>query len=159
KHAVYNALQTLCEEGDEVLVPAPYWVSYPDMVRLAGAAPVAVPTSPERGFKATAEEIERAITPRTRLLILNSPSNPTGAVYSAAELRPIGQLLARRGVGAICDDIYSPLVYGKNRFASIAAVVPEMQELTIVVNGASKAYAMTGWRIGWAAGPKAIVDA
>lgn len=159
KQAIYNALLTLCDDGDEVLIPAPYWVSYPDMVRLVGGSPVVVPTSPERGFKATVEDLERATTPRTKVLILNSPGNPTGAVYSAAELAPIGAFLARRGIAVISDDIYASLVYGGTPFACIASVAKETLPLAVLVNGASKAYAMTGWRIGWAAGPKEIIAA
>jgi len=159
KQAIYNALATLCDDGDEVLIPAPYWVSYPDMVRLVGGVPVVVPTSPERGFKATIDDLERATTPRTRILVLNSPGNPTGAVYSAAELKPIGAWLAENRIAVISDDIYGSLVYGGRSFASVAAVVPETIPLAVLVNGASKAYAMTGWRIGWAAGPKEIVAA
>ncbi len=159
KQVIYNALQVLVDDGDEVLVPAPYWVSYPDMVRLAGGTPVVVPSTPASGFKTTLPDLERAATRRTKVLILNSPSNPTGAVYTARELETIGDFVARRGIAVISDDIYGALVYGNARFASIACAAPASRPFAILVNGASKAYAMTGWRIGWAAGPKEIVAA
>ncbi len=159
KHTLYNLIQVLCEEGDEVIVPAPYWVSYVDIVVLAGATPVIVPTEEAAGFKMTPELLRGALTDRTRVLILNSPANPTGAAYSREELTDLAAVLAVMGITVISDDIYEKILYDGFEFFSIAAVSEEMKDRTVIVNGVSKAYAMTGWRIGYAAGPEPIVAA
>ena len=158
KQAIYNAIQVLCQPGDEVLIPSPYWVSYPEMVTLAGATSVYVPTSPAEQFRLTSEAVERAITPRTRLLILNSPSNPTGAVLSRKTLEQIAALAVARKLFVISDEIYDKLVYDEPHW-SVAAHSPAMQSQTLVINGMSKAYAMTGWRLGYAAGPQPVIEA
>jgi len=160
KQVIYNAFMATLDAGDEVIVPAPYWVSYPDMVALAGATPVSVPCSQASGFKLQPAQLEAAITPRTRWLMLNSPSNPTGAAYSAAELRALAQVLLRHPhVWAMADDIYEHLVYGDFRFATLAQVEPELMDRTLTLNGVSKAYCMTGWRIGYGAGPRELIRA
>ncbi len=160
KHSFYNLCQALLGPGDEVVVPAPYWVSYPPMVELAGARPVIVPATQDDDFKITPERLEAALTPATRLFVLNSPSNPTGAVYSEDELRALGAVLARYPRVVIAsDDIYEHILWGQPRFRNIANVCPELKDRTVVLNGVSKAYSMTGWRIGYAAGPKALIQA
>lgn len=160
KHSIHNTLQALLEPGDEVVVPAPYWVSYPDMVRLADGEPVIVPTTAASGFKLQAEALEAALTERTRAVMLNSPCNPTGAVYSADELQALGTVLrAHPRVVIISDDIYEPICWTTAHPPTLARVVPELAERTVVVNGVSKAYAMTGWRIGYAAGPATLIRA
>ncbi len=165
KQAVYNVLQVLVQPGDEVLIPSPYWVSYPEMVRLAGAAPVEVRTDPQDGFRLTAAAVEKACTPRARCLILNSPSNPTGAVLEEGRLKEIAQVARRRNLWILSDEIYAQLVYPSAgsgqavKAPSVAVVSPEVLERTIVVDGVSKAYAMTGWRIGYLAGPREVVEA
>ncbi len=158
KQAVYNVLQALVQTGDEVLIPSPYWVSYPEMVRLADATPVEIRMDPKDGFRLTADQVARACTPRTRCLILNSPSNPTGAVLDEARLRSIAKVARERDLWVISDEIYSQLVYGVAA-PSIAAAAPEVQPKTVVIDGVSKAYAMTGWRIGYLAASKEIADA
>ncbi len=173
KHVIANAVFALAGEGDEVLVPAPFWVSYPAMARIAGAVPRIVyadgevrtwdPDSahlppPGTPFRLSPEALRKGLSPRTRVVVINSPSNPTGEVYSEDELRALGAVLRGHGTFIISDEIYDALVYG-GRARSIAAVVPELKERTVTVNGASKAWAMTGWRIGWAAGPKRVIDA
>jgi aspartate aminotransferase len=158
KHSIFNVVLALCGEGDEVIIPSPYWVSYPEMVKVVGAKSVLLPTTKENGFKVTAKQLEDAITPETRLFILNSPSNPTGMVYSENELREIGEVVVRRGIFCLSDEIYEKLVYGEQH-VSIASFGPAIKKRTIVVNGVSKVYAMTGWRIGYAAGPKEIIQA
>jgi aspartate aminotransferase len=159
KHALYNIVLTLIDDGDEALIPAPYWTSYPEMVKAAGGKPVVVPTAEKDGFRLRPEALARRITERTRVLILNSPSNPTGAVYAEDELRALAKVLAPTNVWVISDDIYEKLVYGGARFACIAALDEAVKARTVVVNGVSKTYAMTGWRIGYAAGPKGVIDA
>ena len=159
KHSIYNVGQAFFEEGDEVIIPAPYWVSYPDIVLLAGATPVILETKEETGFKLTPGELERAITPRTKCVVLNSPSNPTGAAYSGEELKRIADVIVRRNITVISDDIYEKLVYDGFRFESIASFGEEIKKRTIVVNGLSKAYSMTGWRIGYVAADKDLVAA
>lgn len=159
KHTLYNLAQILFDPGDEVIIPAPYWVSYPDIVSLAEGRPVIVNTSEKDGFKMKAEQLESAITDRTRAVIINSPSNPTGAVYSPEELRAIAKVLVDKDILIISDDIYEKIFYAKFPFVSIAACEPELKDKVIVVNGVSKTYAMTGWRIGYAAGPEEIVGA
>jgi len=160
KAVLYNALVATLSPGDEVIVPAPYWVSYPDMVLLAGGEPVVVAAGPEQGFKLQPADLERAITPRTKWLILNSPSNPTGAAYTREELRALGEVLGRHPqVLVLTDDMYEHLVYGDFDFVSFAQACPELYDRTLTVNGVSKAYAMTGWRIGYAGGPEPIIKA
>ncbi len=160
KHIIYNALAATLNDGDEVIIPAPFWVSYPDMVALQGGVPVVVPCPAADGFKLTPAALERAITPRTRWLVLNSPNNPTGAVYSADELRALGAVLERHPhVWLMTDEIYEHFVYGDARHASPIAVTPSLQSRALLVNGMSKAYAMTGWRLGYGAGPRALVKA
>ena len=159
KHSLYNIAMTVLEKGDEVIIPAPYWVSYPDIVMLADATPVIVTTSEKNGFKMTAEEFRKAITPKTKAVVINSPSNPTGSSYSRKELEGIAEVAVEKKILIISDDIYEKLVYDGFEFISIASISKEVKDLTIVVNGVSKAYAMTGWRIGYAAGAKEIVTA
>ena len=160
KQVLFNALLATLNAGDEVIVPAPYWVSYPDMVALADGTPVGVPCGQQAGFKLRPAQLEAAITPRTRWLILNSPANPTGAAYSAAELRALGEVLLRHPhVWVMADDIYEHLVYGAHRFATLAQVEPALMDRTLTLNGVSKAYCMTGWRIGYGAGPRELIRA
>ena len=160
KQSCYNACLALLDPGDEAIVVAPYWVSYPDMVRLAEAEPVIVTTVAAQGFKMTPEQLTCALTPRTRLLILNSPCNPTGAVYSAAEWRALGAVLrAHPRVVVLSDEIYEHIQWSGERFASFAAECPDLYDRTITVNGMSKGYAMSGWRIGYAAGPQNVIEA
>ena len=159
KHTLYNLAQALFDEGDEVIIPAPYWVSYPDIVVLACGRPVIVNTKEKEGFKMKPEQLKAAITKHTRAVIINSPSNPTGAAYSPAELKAIAAVLMDKDILVISDDIYEKIFYAKFPFADIASVESEMKDKTIVVNGVSKTYAMTGWRIGYAAGPEEIVAA
>jgi aspartate aminotransferase len=149
KHALYNVFMALLDPGDEVLVPAPYWVSYPEQVKLAGGEPVAVPTTKEAGFRATVDQLESHRTPATKALVFVSPSNPTGAVYPADEIAEIGSWAAEHGIWVVTDEIYEHLVYGEASFSSLPAVAPEAAARTIVINGVSKTYAMTGWRVGW----------
>ena len=160
KPVIYNAMVATLNPGDEVIIPAPYWVSYPDMVLLAGGEPVFVPTTAEAGFKVKAADLEAAITPRTRWLILNSPSNPSGAAYTRAELAALAAVLLRHPqVWILTDDMYEHLVFGDFEFSTIAQVEPALYERTLTMNGVSKAYAMTGWRIGYAAGPEPLISA
>lgn len=159
KMACYNAILAVVEEGDEVIIPSPYWVSYPEMVRLAGGVPVIVETMESTGWKMTAEQFEEAMTPATKMVILNSPSNPTGAVYTEEELRAIGEIAAAEDIVILSDEIYEKLVYGDAKHVSIASLSPELRDLTITVNGFSKAYSMTGWRLGYTAAPKHFADA
>ena len=162
KHALHNVFTTLCNPGDEVVIPAPYWVSYAELVKLTGATPVIVATREEDDFKLTPAQLLAAITPRTKVLLLCSPSNPTGSMYSPAELGALADVVLSKDLLVISDEIYERLVYGAHRFASFPTVRPGLQERTIVVNGVSKAYAMTGWRIGWTLAPvnvsKAMAD-
>jgi aspartate aminotransferase len=159
KPVIYNALVATLNPGDEVIVPAPYWVSYPDMVLLAGGDPVFVTGEEADGFKLRPEVLEAAITPRTKWLLLNSPSNPTGAAYTRAELEALAGVLRRHPhVWVLTDDMYEHLTYGDFEYTTIAQVAPELYDRTLTVNGVSKAYAMTGWRIGYAGGPKALID-
>ena len=158
KHSIYNIVQVLADEGDEVLIPAPYWVSYPEMVKLAGATSKFIPTTAKAHFKLSAEQLEKNITDRTRVLIINSPSNPTGMVYSRKELEAIAQVCVKHNIFVISDEIYEKLIYDTDECTSIAALGKDICDLTITVNGVSKAYAMTGWRIGYAAGPQEIMD-
>ncbi|HEX3623630.1 MAG TPA: pyridoxal phosphate-dependent aminotransferase [Acidimicrobiales bacterium] len=157
KHAVYNAFAALLDPGDEVLVPAPYWVTYPEAIRLAGGVSVAVPTDEGTGFRATVDALEAATTERTKVLLFVSPSNPTGAVYTPAQVAELGRWASDRGLWVVTDEIYEHLVYGDHVFSSMPAVVPELADRTIVVNGVAKTYAMTGWRVGWMIGPADVV--
>lgn len=158
KYMIYAALLATLNPGDEVVIPAPYWVSYPDMVLLAGGTPVTVEGGPETGFRLTAEALEAAITPKTRWLIFNSPSNPTGAAYTAAQLKELTDVLLRHPhVMIMTDDMYEHIVYDGFKFATPAQVEPKLYDRTLTMNGASKAYAMTGWRIGYAAGPQKLI--
>jgi aspartate aminotransferase len=159
KPVIFNALVATLNPGDEVIVPAPYWVSYPDMVLLAGGEPVAVNGLEIDGFKLRPDVLEAAITPRTRWLILNSPSNPTGAAYTRAELEALADVLRRHPqVWVLTDDMYEHLIYGDFEYTTIAQIAPDLYDRTLTVNGVSKAYAMTGWRIGYAGGPKPLID-
>ncbi|MEP6710086.1 MAG: pyridoxal phosphate-dependent aminotransferase [Verrucomicrobiota bacterium] len=159
KHACYNAILATCQPGDEVVIPAPYWVSYPDMVRLAGAEPVIVPTTERNAWKLTAENFENAMTPRTKMLIINSPCNPTGSVYTREELQAIVKVAAEEDIYILSDEIYEKLVYEGAEHVSVASLSKEACDLTITVNGFSKSYAMTGWRLGYLGAPEAIAKA
>ncbi|MBB3935771.1 pyridoxal phosphate-dependent aminotransferase [Aureimonas phyllosphaerae] len=160
KHVLFNAFMATLNPGDEVIIPAPYWVSYPEMVSLCGGTPVVVETRQEDGFKLTAEALERAITPKTKWFLFNSPSNPTGAAYTHGELKRLTDVLLRHEhVWVMTDDMYEHLVYGDFTFATPAQVEPALYDRTITINGVSKAYAMTGWRIGYAGGPLKLIKA
>lgn len=160
KQSFYNLAQALLNPGDEVIIPAPYWVSYPDMVLLAGGIPVVISAPQERQFKITPEQLEDAITPLTRLLVINSPSNPTGAAYTADELAALGEILRRHPQVLIAtDDMYEHIYWGKEPFCNIVNACPDLYERTLVLNGVSKAYSMTGWRIGYVAGPAVLIKA
>ncbi len=158
KHSIYNAFQAILNPGDEVIIPVPYWVSYPEQVKLAEGVPVFVEAPESDGFRVHAEAIEAAITPRTRVVVVNSPSNPSGAVIETAELEKIAELAVRHNFLILSDEIYEHLIYGK-KHVSIASFGAEVQKRTLVINGFSKAYSMTGWRLGWLAGDPAIVAA
>ncbi|TPG41375.1 pyridoxal phosphate-dependent aminotransferase [Sphingomonas koreensis] len=160
KHTLFNAIVATVEAGDEVIVPAPYWVSYPDVVQFAGGTPVFVAAGADQGYKLLPEQLDAAITPRTKWLVLNSPSNPTGAAYTADELKALGAVLERHPhVWVMADDMYEHIVYDGFDFTTIAQVCPSLRERTLTVNGCSKAYAMTGWRIGFAGGPAWLIKA
>jgi aspartate aminotransferase len=157
KHVLYNLAQAFLNPGDEVIIPAPYWVSYPPIVTLAGAKPVVVGTEEEDDFKLSPESLEAAITPGTRLLVLNSPSNPTGSVYTESELRALTEVISKHDIWVVSDEIYEELIFDDRPFYSIAQMSDEAKSKTFIVNGVSKTYAMTGWRIGYVAGPREIV--
>lgn len=157
KHSIFNIIQVLADEGDEVIIPTPYWVSYPEMVKLSGAKEVFVPTTAEENFKLTAEKLSSAITDKTKLLILNSPSNPTGMLYSKEELQAIADVCVKNSIYVVSDEIYETLIYDTDEYVSIASLGKEIYDLTVTVNGVSKAYSMTGWRIGYAAGSEEIM--
>jgi len=159
KQSCYNAIMAICEPGDEVIIPAPYWLSYPEMVRLAGAEPVFVATTEENNWKITAEQFEDAMTPKTKMIILNTPGNPTGSVYTREELRAISEVAAEEEIYMLSDEIYEKLVYDGTEHVSVASLTPEAYDLTITVNGFSKAYSMTGWRLGYLGAPEAIAKA
>ena len=160
KHTLFNAIAATVDVGDEVIIPAPYWVSYPDIVLFAGGTPVILLASAAQGYKITPEQLDAAITPKTRWLILNSPSNPTGAAYSAMELQGLGEVLMRHPqVLLLTDDMYEHIWYAQQPFATMLEVCPDLYDRTLTMNGASKAYAMTGWRIGYAGGPEWIIKA
>ena len=157
KQAVYTGVQCLVDPGDEVLIPAPYWVTYPEVVSLADGVPVPIETGSDSGFKVTVDQLEAARTPRTKLLIFVSPGNPTGAVYTAEEAAEIGRWAVDRGIWVLTDEIYEHLVYGGAAFASLPAEAPDLAERCVVVNGVAKTYAMTGWRVGWMIGPPEVI--
>ncbi len=160
KQCIYNLLQAMINPGDEVIIPAPYWVSYPDMVLLAEGVPVTVPCTAEAGFKLTAAQLEAAITPKTRLLFINSPSNPTGMAYSADDLAALGEVIRKHlHVAVATDDMYEKILFDGKKFATFAQINPDLKERTITLNGTSKAYCMTGWRIGFCAGPRHLIKA
>lgn len=159
KHSCYNAIAAVVNPGDEVIIPAPYWTSYPEMVKLVGGIPVIVETKLENDWKITPEEFEDAMSPMTKMIIINSPGNPTGSVYSREELKAIGEIAAAEDILILSDEIYEKLVYGEEKHVSIASISKEIFDHTITVNGFSKAYAMTGWRLGYTAAPKKIADA
>jgi aspartate aminotransferase len=159
KHAVYASILTIVDEGDEVLLPAPYWTTYPEPIRLAGGVPVVIPTDVTSGFKVTVDQLEAARTPRTKALIFVSPSNPSGAVYSPAQVEEIGRWALEHGIWVITDEIYEHLTYDDNVFASMPTLVPELADTCIVLNGVAKTYAMTGWRVGWMIGPPDVIKA
>jgi aspartate aminotransferase len=159
KHTLYNLAQVLFEEGDEVIIPSPYWVSYPDIVLLTGAKPVILETKASEGFKIDPAQLKAAVGERTKAVILNSPSNPSGVAYSAAEMKELAEILAEKEVLVISDDIYEKILYDGVSFANAPSVCPVMKDRTVVVNGLSKSHAMTGWRIGYAAGPADIIAA
>lgn len=159
KHSIHNALAATCNPGDEVIIPTPYWVSYSDLVQMTGAKPVLVHTTAAAGFKMTPAQLKAAITPKSRLLMLNSPSNPTGKVYTRAELEAIVDVLVNSEVDLLSDEIYEQLTYGDAKPTCIAGINPKMRDRTITISGASKSYAMTGWRMGWTVAPKPLIDA
>ena len=160
KHTLFNALVATIDPGDEVVIPAPYWVSYPDIVQFAGGTPVFIKAGADQSYKITPAQLDAAITPKTRWVLLNSPSNPSGAAYSAEDLKALGEVLLRHPhVMVMADDMYEHIVYDGFKFATIAEVTPELYERTITVNGCSKAYSMTGWRIGFAGGPAWLIKA
>jgi aspartate aminotransferase len=159
KHSLYNIAQALWGPGDEIIVPAPYWVSYPPMILLAGATPVILSTREENGFKAAPEALASVITPRTRAVILNSPSNPTGSVYSREELEALGRVIQEKDLTVVSDDIYDKIIFDGRSFVNLAMLGEDYKARTLIVNGVSKTYAMTGWRIGYVAGPGEVIAA
>lgn len=158
KHSIFNIIQILADDEDEVIIPSPYWVSYPEMVKIAGAKSVIIPTTKQTGLKITPPQLKQAITPKTKILILNSPSNPTGMLYSKEELKPIADLCVKHNIFVISDEIYEKIIYDTHEFCSIASLGKEIYDLTLTVNGVSKAYSMTGWRIGYCAGREDIME-
>lgn len=159
KHSLYGLMMALIEPGDEVIIPAPYWVSYPEMVQLAGGTPVIVPTTAGQNYRITPEQLRQAITPKTKLFVLNSPSNPTGMVYSPTEIAALAQVVVESDIWVVSDEIYEKILYNGATHLSIGAVSPEAFERTIISNGFAKAYSMTGWRVGYLAGPAALIKA
>ena len=159
KHSIFNAIFATIEEGDEVLIPKPYWLTYPEVVKSCGGVPVYIYATPRHGYKVTAAQIEAMITAKTKMLIFNSPCNPTGAVYTESEIRDIAEVCLKHNLVVLADEIYEKLIYGGETHFSIAAVSPEMKEQTIVINGVSKSYAMTGWRLGYLAAPLPVAKA
>ena len=159
KQSCFNAISAICDPGDEVIIPAPYWLSYPEMVRLAGAEPAFVHTTQDNAWKITAEQFENAMTPKTKMIILNTPGNPTGSIYTREELRAISEVAAEEDIYILSDEIYEKLTYDGAEHVSIGSLTPEAYDLTITVNGFSKAYAMTGWRLGYLGAPEAIAKA
>ncbi|WP_190820669.1 pyridoxal phosphate-dependent aminotransferase [Saccharopolyspora pogona] len=159
KQAVYQAFQTLLDPGDEVLLPAPYWTTYPEAITLPGGVPVVVPADESTGYLVSVEQLEAARTPRTKVLLFNSPSNPTGAIYPPEQVEAIGRWAVEHGIWVVTDEIYEHLVYGDARHVSMPAVVPELADTCVVLNGVAKTYAMTGWRVGWMIGPPDVIKA
>lgn len=159
KQSLYNLMQVLIDPGDEVIIPAPYWLSYPDMVRLAGGVPVILPTTAEANFKISADQLRSAITPKTKLFVLNSPSNPTGMVYTPDEIRALARVIVEEDILVVSDEIYEKILYDDAEHLSIGSIDPAIFERTIISNGFAKAYSMTGWRIGYLAGPPALIKA
>ena len=159
KHAVYNTFLTLIDPGDEVLLPAPYWTTYPEPIKLAGGIPVEIPADETTGFRVTVDMLEAARTPKTKAMVFVSPSNPTGAVYPREEVIAIGQWAVEHGIWVITDEIYEHLTYGDHEFTSMPVVVPELADTCVVLNGVAKTYAMTGWRVGWMIGPGDVIKA
>ena len=159
KQALYNAFATLLDPGDEAILPAPYWTTYPEAIRLAGGVPVEVMTDETSGYRATVAQLEAARTPRTKLVVFVSPSNPTGAVYSPAEVKAIGEWALAHGIWVVTDEIYEHLVYGDAEFSSMPVLVPGLADTCVIVNGVAKTYAMTGWRVGWLIGPADVIKA
>jgi len=159
KQGIFNAISTVIDPGDEVLLPAPYWVTYPEVIRFAGGEVVALPTTSETGFRVSIDQLEEARTDRTKMLLFVSPSNPTGAVYPPDEVEAIGRWAVEHELWVLTDEIYEHLVYGDNEFSSMPVLVPELGDRCIVVNGVAKTYAMTGWRVGWMIGPRDVVQA
>ena len=159
KHAVFVAFAALCDPGDEVIIPAPYWTTYPEAVALAGGVSVVVDTTEQSEFKVTVEQLEKVRTPKTKVLLFVSPDNPSGAVYTPEETIAIGKWAVEHGIWVITDEIYEHLTYGKHKFSSMPTLVPELAETCIIVNGVAKTYAMTGWRVGWMIGPKDVMKA
>ena len=158
KHALYNAFLSLLDEGDEVILPAPYWVSYPEVIRLTGAQVIEIPTTAASGFRVSVDELEARRTPRTKMLVFVSPSNPTGAVYPPDEVEAIGRWASENDVWVLTDEIYEHLVYGDAVFSSMPVRVPEIADRCIVANGVAKTYSMTGWRVGWIIGPRDVIS-
>ena len=159
KQALYNAFATILDPGDEVLLPAPYWTTYPESIRLAGGVPVEIMTDESTGFRTSVAQLEQHLTPATKVLVFVSPSNPTGAVYSPAEVEAIGQWAVEKGLWVVTDEIYEHLVYGDAEFASMPTLVPEIADKCIIANGVAKTYAMTGWRVGWLVAPQDVIKA
>ena len=159
KHAVFTAFAALCDEGDEVICPAPYWTTYPEAITLAGGVPVVVQTDEASGFRVTVEQLDAALTPRTKALLFVSPDNPSGSIYSPEEVEAIGRWAVDKGVWVVTDEIYEHLTYGDASFVSMPTVVPEVAEQCLIVNGVAKTYAMTGWRVGWMIGPNDVMKA
>jgi aspartate aminotransferase len=159
KQSLFNLICSVCDEGDDVLVPSPYWLSTPEMVKLAGATPVFVPCPEEKGFQLTAEAVRKAWTPRTKALVINSPNNPSGAVYPDKELKAIGSFCVEKRIFVVSDEIYEKVIYDGAKHHSILALVPELRDHAAVVSGFSKTWSMTGWRVGYAAGPREVMDA
>jgi aspartate aminotransferase len=159
KHAVFTAFAVLCDPGDEVICPAPYWTTYPEAITLAGGVPVVIPTDEASGFRVSVEQLEAARTPRTKVLLFVSPDNPSGAVYPPDEVEAIGRWAVDRGIWVVTDEIYEHLVYPPNEFTSMPVLVPELADTCLILNGVAKTYAMTGWRVGWMIGPKDVTTA
>ena len=159
KHAVFTAFAALCDPGDEVIVPAPYWTTYPEAIVLAGGVPVIIDTDEETGFRVTIEQLEKALTPRTKVLLFVSPDNPSGAVYPPDEVKAIGEWAVKKGIWVITDEIYEHLTYGPHQFASMPTLVPDLADQCLIVNGVAKTYAMTGRRVGWMIGPNDVMKA
>jgi len=159
KHSLYNIFQAICQEGDEVIIPSPYWLSYPEMVKLAGATPVFVQAHEENGFRVNIDDLKKALTRNTKALILNSPSNPTGSIYGDGDLKEIADLAVSKGIAVVSDEIYEKIIYDGQKHTSIASLGNKIKDISIVVNGVSKSYSMTGWRIGYIAAPSDVIVA